>query len=872
MAIEPVRVYEISTGSTTDLNNNEICNETSNDADLGFSMWGGKDNSGAVTKWLAKDKNARVNALTVLTFTTDGFLKNNTSGVITGGNQISIDDISDKYWSRNNSLGYVYPRTLSDKVGIKISVPTADLHVNGTFRVLTQAGGNINEISNDGTFTTSTDTKLSTSLAIKTYVDAQVSTGGSKWTRVDSTLGYYTLFPNTTTDRVAIGSNIEDDDYGILQINQQSSDSNQGISIYDWSTSQLSQMYINSSSEYVIRVNYTTDALKINTSGGITLRDGVSYISYITEAADMAPINTSTIATTYAINAYMQENLKWDSSGNYIFPKNRDLVTVSVGKDIYSNYQFNIHSDTGACLRLSGNTTSPREGGTIGFGGSPSYNYIKELTEDNIVIGAYTSISLYSTLGGYTALKTDNTGHILLRYGTNVDEIGESTTFNWSFAADDQLLTALAIKNYVDGQAGSSPWLRNTGTGYLYPATITDKISIGATTYTDYALNIYNVSGNCIRLYASDVGNNYRNASIIFGSSGSTKISEFPSDQFNFTCTGAMVFQTGASAYSSLTLLNTGYIQLSAGTSVNNISTSGTFTSADDNRLATMLAIKTYVDSQSGTTYWTRNTSGTNYIIPATRADKVVLDNNTTQLNVLSHVLNISSIDGNCVRLCGASEAAGGRIDFGDLYYCYIEEPQGADDTLRIKAPKIFLSRSTGSGIANYTNSVVISSDGIALGDGVTPSNNSSSKVYIYGNTSSNLMGLKLHNYNASGGVFIDFYGGDGAGGAGAHRVSMGYQISSDVDYAGISVSGSGFSIYSEGINNYMMRCSGSSTAMGGQTDPIGYFDLNMLSYPLAIEDSYLGSISATSNSAYLKIYLDGDTVYPYYIKLWQAA
>lgn len=65
MAIKQVRVYEISTTSASNLLNNEICNETVSDTDLSFKMWGGKDDSGNVTRWLAKDKKARVTDLTV---------------------------------------------------------------------------------------------------------------------------------------------------------------------------------------------------------------------------------------------------------------------------------------------------------------------------------------------------------------------------------------------------------------------------------------------------------------------------------------------------------------------------------------------------------------------------------------------------------------------------------------------------------------------------------------------------------------------------------------------------------------------------------------------------------------------------------------
>ncbi len=60
-----VRVYEIATSGVANLNDNEICNETSADADLGFKMWGGKGDDSATTKWLAKNENAKVADLNV---------------------------------------------------------------------------------------------------------------------------------------------------------------------------------------------------------------------------------------------------------------------------------------------------------------------------------------------------------------------------------------------------------------------------------------------------------------------------------------------------------------------------------------------------------------------------------------------------------------------------------------------------------------------------------------------------------------------------------------------------------------------------------------------------------------------------------------
>jgi hypothetical protein len=72
-----VRVHEISTSGVDDLNNNEICSESTTDTDLDYNMWGGKDNSGNVTRWLAKDEKARVTQINIV----DSPLNTSQSGV-----------------------------------------------------------------------------------------------------------------------------------------------------------------------------------------------------------------------------------------------------------------------------------------------------------------------------------------------------------------------------------------------------------------------------------------------------------------------------------------------------------------------------------------------------------------------------------------------------------------------------------------------------------------------------------------------------------------------------------------------------------------------------------------------------------------------
>lgn len=59
MAID-TRVYEITTSALSSLNDSQIAFESTTDADLSWKMFGGKNADSEITKFLGKDKNARV--------------------------------------------------------------------------------------------------------------------------------------------------------------------------------------------------------------------------------------------------------------------------------------------------------------------------------------------------------------------------------------------------------------------------------------------------------------------------------------------------------------------------------------------------------------------------------------------------------------------------------------------------------------------------------------------------------------------------------------------------------------------------------------------------------------------------------------------
>ena len=71
MATEDVKILHIE-GVLTALSNKQIGVDSKADDDLGFRMWGGKDNAGNVTQFLAKSENAWIDELRLEGETTIG--------------------------------------------------------------------------------------------------------------------------------------------------------------------------------------------------------------------------------------------------------------------------------------------------------------------------------------------------------------------------------------------------------------------------------------------------------------------------------------------------------------------------------------------------------------------------------------------------------------------------------------------------------------------------------------------------------------------------------------------------------------------------------------------------------------------------------
>lgn len=85
----------------------QLAVEPSPDADLGFRMWGGKDGSGGVTKWLAKDKAARVASMNLQNLVGGGLraVASDNNGNLVDGSSLIIPAPVQSVFGRTGSVG-----------------------------------------------------------------------------------------------------------------------------------------------------------------------------------------------------------------------------------------------------------------------------------------------------------------------------------------------------------------------------------------------------------------------------------------------------------------------------------------------------------------------------------------------------------------------------------------------------------------------------------------------------------------------------------------------------------------------------------------------------------------------------------------------
>jgi len=114
----------------------------------------GSGTANQITYWVDTDTVGALSTATYPSLTELSYVKGVTSSIQTQLNSLSASD----YWSRNTGSGYIYPATLTDRVGIGINAPAAKLEVmsgstsalNTAFRVDDSAGRSMLEVNDAG--------------------------------------------------------------------------------------------------------------------------------------------------------------------------------------------------------------------------------------------------------------------------------------------------------------------------------------------------------------------------------------------------------------------------------------------------------------------------------------------------------------------------------------------------------------------------------------------------------------------------------------------------------------------------------------------------------------------------------------------------
>jgi len=98
------RILHIETAAFSNLNNTQIGWLTSNDADLGVRSFGGKDGLGNERVFLFKNLPVKGTTATFTAMSTAGFVKNDSSGVLSGGNAVLASGVEDGTFTQGSVL------------------------------------------------------------------------------------------------------------------------------------------------------------------------------------------------------------------------------------------------------------------------------------------------------------------------------------------------------------------------------------------------------------------------------------------------------------------------------------------------------------------------------------------------------------------------------------------------------------------------------------------------------------------------------------------------------------------------------------------------------------------------------------------------
>lgn len=117
------------------IGNTQLAVEPTLDPDLGYRMWGGKDDNGEVTKWLSKDKSARVADMKLQNLTGGGLrlVAADNTGKLVDGSSLIIPAPVDSVFGRTGAVAAQFGDYSAGQIGFTPTGSVSAVDVQGAF-------------------------------------------------------------------------------------------------------------------------------------------------------------------------------------------------------------------------------------------------------------------------------------------------------------------------------------------------------------------------------------------------------------------------------------------------------------------------------------------------------------------------------------------------------------------------------------------------------------------------------------------------------------------------------------------------------------------------------------------------------------------
>ena len=370
------------------------------------------------------------------------------------------------------------------------------------------------------------------------------------------------------------------------------------------------------------------------------LEGGAVNEYYHLTTAEYAALDTETLATVTARGADTSTAIRMNTETKLYFGSATNAYIQAGGTNPYNNLTFNASSGN-VYIKPSQNVYIGQ--GAVGI----DYRIIFDGQNND---------------GNIIWMEDENyfemTPYLKLASGTPINEFSIDGTLAGD--SDDAVPTEKAVKTYVDAAITAEDFWDRDSSGYLYPKTSGDDITLSANEYlymTEHIQNTDTTTNTIIPLLTAFDGtedgifweretgatntkkiitkiNNVETFWVYLYENTSTYVGVM---QGNFTVNGSLRATTSisgsGSASGNLTFTSTSHatkgniyfgealtayydelnakLQLPSGTSVNEFSTDGTLIGNSDDAVPTEQAVKTYVDAQITTEdFWDRSSAG----------------------------------------------------------------------------------------------------------------------------------------------------------------------------------------------------------------------------------------------------------------------